>query len=255
MVDATDFSAVVQAQQQGGANTWTPILLPAPAIISGQQPVETEINIQPCDCIWLPATYDPSYGINVAQQQGKIGPPMDEQTGQYPWAVNVQDKYSLGKFEAGVPFITSQAPIWGLRFNSPNNPWLLWTLARCMDVTQWGDDGSGDPVGQQLVGIGGGMRCLTGPISRLWARLYRAASVSGVNDTRVNNTYLISSLGYNQVTPETSQAYDDTPNSIIGVNSVLTQPAPLSTAGTHGGGYVTPQINSANRKYLAGTSS
>ena len=233
MIDQQDFSAVVQKQQDGRSNSFWPIQISFSGV-SLNQPFE--VNISPCDHLYLPSTYDKSYGINPVQQQAAdggfiyLGP--DPSIAGINMADGINDT------------VTQECAVFGLRFNSPNNPWFLWGLGMMTAVNDNTATGAG------CAGQAQTMRSITGPISRMWAQIYRYASVSGGSENvqgDFSQIVLISMLGYKHSSPEFMLA-----DVVDADNPTETQPGVTQIIPVDGGGYVTPQLNTLERLRLAG---
>lgn len=235
-LDKTNFALQVKEQQGGIAPQFWPILCPDNGNLVLNQPYEICIN--PCDAIWLPITYDKSYGPN-AWQTSKTQPSqwmMDPSiAGQ-----NICDviDYSGNEAFAAIPAVI-QAPVFGLRFNSPNNPWTLWSLAQTVNNWQpWGAGAGMGPFGSTTF-----MRSITGPISRLWIQYYFFAAHPGLaeppSEIGGNQIVLISSLGYSTTNIESQY-------NVMDAHKLLTTPPPALQRTIAAGGYITPQMNTAD---------
>lgn len=235
--DKTNFALSVQQQQGGIAPQMWPIKCPDNGSLALNQPYE--ININPCDAIWLPITYDKSYGPNAWQtskttpSQWMIDPTIAGQ--------NICDviDYSGNANLTVIPAVI-QAPIFGLRFNSPNNPWTLWSLAQTANNgwQNWGAGSGSAPFGSTTF-----MRSITGPISRLWIQYYFFAAHPGLGspatETGGNQIILMSSLGYSTTSVE-SQC------NVLDSHKILTSPPPNLQRTIVAGGYKMPDMNTAD---------
>lgn len=229
--DKQNFARTVQEQQGGIAPQMWPILCPDNGHLVLNQPYE--ININPCDCIWLPTTYDKSYGVNAGQGSATAG--MYMANGAF-WGQNPVDI-----FEPGTGQWRIVAPTFGLRFNSPNNPWLLWGLSFLLNTTAFGTapgaHGVG-PVGSMMT-----MRSITGPISRMWIQYYNFASAIGGAPVGMNQIVLMSMLGFNQQSEELTWSNTD------GDGIYNAPPVPRQTS-IHCGGHRTTDLNTADLQAL-----
>jgi hypothetical protein len=255
-IDTADFAHVTTTAQAGNQHPsfWPIVIHPT----GWQLLSEHEININPCDAIWMPTLYDVALGANPAQPYfttGVASPtsayflPNPGVTALPPGAnfstvvgSNMTDVYQNG-------YRVQAAPLFSLRINSPNNPWLLFGLATELATPYTGQLEQWWPAGQ-----GGCMRSISGPISRLWIKFYRFAyrqtlpttpgqsqGGGGVTGDEYSTIVLMSSLGYAQQTIERVQTRDDQ------------GPTPLVAAWQQtivSGGYQTPQLNTADRRSL-----
>lgn len=256
-VDQQDLSASYAAAQSGQAAQLFPIVIPNPDPDSGGPGTltEFEVNINPCDNIWLPINFDYTLGYNQAQTDGYITgtggdltpyPPDQFENFPYPFmACNVFDIIDTSG-EAATDGIIISAPIWAFRFNTPNNPWLLWSLKTYSSLPA--SDGWGLPVGRSDF-----MRAINGPISRLWARLvypcFTAQSVGGHLSREVYypgcRVVLFSSVGLSQQTCGVEGTVD------VDTKALLPSPPPYGGyTNLNSGGYVTPQLNTLQRQAL-----
>lgn len=250
-LDTADFASVTDTAQSGGLqSSFWPIVIVTTGIALQ---TEIEININPCDAIWMPTLYDLSIMRNPAQ------PPPNLPVGWDPpiyspdtIEVNGQDIPVVGcngydVYQNGV--LLQAAAVFSVRVNSPNNPWLLFGLS-----TQLGTAYASTVAPNLVAGQGGCMRSLSGPIARLWVKFYKfgtwdSASLpskvkSGVENLGNSAIVLLSSLGFTQQTVEYGRTWDEpTP----GAYNPLVWTQVLSS-----GGYVTPQLNTADRKVLRG---
>jgi hypothetical protein len=232
--DKANFARTVKEQQAGISPQMWPIICPDNGHLVLNHPYEISIN--PCDCIWLPITYDKSYGINPWQydtyQSLWMASPSD--AGQ-----NVCDVYDLGPGNPTppIPFVT-QAPLFALRFNTPNNPWLLWGLSTEGNGNSWYVWGTGN--GYRPFGCASHMRSISGPISRLWIQYYRFAQAPGFPTIAGGNQIvLMSMLGYSQ--QSTEQFYN-----ALDQSKLLTNPPPTQHGGIACGGYRTTDLDTAD---------
>lgn len=233
MIDKQDFSRIIQEQQGGVAPQMWPIRLHPQSNEALFSPREIDIN--PCDHIWLPTTYDRSYGTNPVQPALFAMIP--------PVAVDpaIAGQNLIDTWETATPFST--APVFGLRFNSPSNPWLLWTLSSMLPLEAYG------PGSVNLFPFGGSssMRSISGPISRLWVQWYKFATINGAPTIPASQVTLMSLLGFNQQSLEKQYPVAD-----FG-GSITTGQPPVNTATISGGGYITPQLNTLERLALEAT--
>lgn len=254
-LDQQDVAATSLQAQSGMGNQFWPIIFDpgnygAPGGLALNTPVE--VSISPCDSIILPGTYDLNYGQNDAQldDDGTGNPAILPFTN---WCgVNIPDILSFNGFGAQTKWST--AAILGLRFNTPNNPWQMWTVGTVMGITgtTWigGTDGCNTPSG-----IAGGIRSIAGPISKLWVQIYRYASYNGAfggtgGPRSYTRTVFLSSLGFTtQISELNGSAVDRSP--AVDVPSGVVPPLGGLTSITSGG-YVTPQLNSLDRAIIAG---
>jgi hypothetical protein len=229
-LDKQNFARTIQEQQGGIAPQMWPIMCPDNGSLVLNQPYEISIN--PCDCIWLPATYDKSYGPNPAQSAAGIS---NYLVNPATMGQNICDLLSTINTP---PWITL-APIFGLRFNSPNNPWLLWSLGgTSLNTFSWGVTDTPQTVGPS--GTSTMMRSICGPISRLWIQYYSFCfpQVSGANQI-----VLMSMLGFNQSSMENRSPTVD-------LGEVLTAPPVQYRNIITCGGYITTQLNTADLQAL-----
>jgi hypothetical protein len=238
-IDHADFAAVTQQAQQGSLQSFWPIAIATLATM--QLRTEYEINIQPCDSIWMPVCYDLSIARNIAQAPTKTsgqwefsptpGPsaPVDSSGVPLPdIGYNVTDVYNPTS-----KTWSQLAPVFSIRVNTTGNPWLPFGLSTLMGQPMAGSGISNTPA------QGGAMRSITGPISRLWVKFYEwgqcggSLPVPGNFPGQQNLVVLMSSLGFAQTT------YETVSNGVASGLQVVSS-----------GGYFTPQLNSANKKYL-----
>lgn len=249
--DKQNFARTVQEQQAGISPQMWPIMCRDNGSLVLNQPYEISIN--PCDCVWLPYTYDKSYGVNPGQLNAQTSPFLASPAIA---GANVSDVRFAGKNPVVTTFSWAPlilAPIFGLRFNSPNNPWLLWglgdpTLVQASGAGRWG---SGAPPDGGLMPIGGStlMRSITGPISRLWIQYYQFAltifNAAATTPTGLNQIVLMSMAGFSQQSfDRRSVVVDDT------ADPVLLAPPPLDNGVVACGGYHTTDLNSADLNAL-----
>jgi hypothetical protein len=237
--DKQNFARSIKEQQSGISPQMWPIICPDNGHLVQNHPYEIAIN--PCDSIWLPATYDKSYGVNPVQ--------LDSRTSQYfPGAqlagCNVWDVKQVTKNPnfSPVPInVIVQAPCFGLRFNSPNNPWLLWGLQSIMVGSTFGPSAQG---GLMDWGRSAMMRAISGPISRLWIQWYSFVQYPGFSTpVGANQIVLMSMLGYSQMTLEQDQSTAD-PAGILTAIPQEKQTAIIC------GGYRMPDLNTADLNSL-----
>lgn len=245
MIDRSDFASVTQLAQGGGQPSFWPIIINTTGLALQ---TELEININPCDAIWIPTVYDLSIQQSPGQPPpnlppGWVPPPYQPDTiliNGVEMAVvgaNLADVYQDG-------VLIQSAPVFSIRINSPNNPWLLFGLS-----TQIGTTWSSANPPNLVAGQGGCMRSLTGPIARLWVKFYRFGTWqsptlpprvrAGTEASGMSAIVLMSSLGYQQMTIEQVRTWDQSATNVF-------TPSGWSQA-ISSGGYVTPQLNSADR--------
>jgi hypothetical protein len=214
---------------------------------------EIEININPCDAIWMPAVYDLSIMKHPAQPPPTLPPGWDP-------PVYVPDTIDDPATGLEIPVVgcnpcdvyrngdlVQSAPVFSIRINSPNNPWLLFGLS-----TQIGKTYAAATTPSLIAGQGGCMRSITGPISRLWVKFYKfgtwdSASLPPLVRAWVENLgnsaiVLMSSLGFMQTTVEYGRSWD--------LTEAGTYTTTAWTQTIASGGYATPQLNTADRKVL-----
>ena len=171
--DKQNFARTIQEQQAGISPQMWPIKLdPGTGAnrVSLNSPFEVDIN--PCDCIWLPVTFDKSYGVHPIQTDPLSGGwfPSPSVAGANVWEMWDSTQPSMQ--------FNFAPPIFGLRFNTPNNPWMLWGLGEsCINsgspLFGWGNTTPGSGVTPRALarwGASSMMRSITGPISRLWCQ-------------------------------------------------------------------------------------
>jgi hypothetical protein len=237
-VDQQDLSRSTQLAQQGVINQIWPIRIAPPASLN----TIVEVPISPCDAIWMPATYDKSYGTNPGQSITGANGTIPAYISPTIAGANMVDLYDV--FNA---LAYCLAPIFALRFNSPNAPWLLWGLSEFQTI-------SASPVANAYStrGQGGGMRSISGPISRMWIQYYRwckqgVSSVSaGADNIPASQVVLISSLGITQSTGETKGP----PSNENGGGITTIVPTGNSYRSLGSGGYYTPQLNTLDQLQL-----
>jgi|GEM_PF-5946896 len=288
-IDKIDFAHQVQQNQAGLPPGFFPIILnPSTggpgggAMALGQ---EYEVAINPCDHIWLPTFYDPSIGLNPAQNFNPVAglytlapfqgpeaftgaPQTIPVAGMNIFDVNDCSSQSTGGGNPTSPNV-QQAAIFSLRFNSPNAPWLLWSLSNMLNT-----DGSAvlfsllgsTPTGA-LVGQGDAMRSITGPVSRLWVKYLRWAIISvydgnaqgwdfPVSSIPASQIVLMSSLGFSQQTvgaQQTAFSFAEIVSGSDGANTVKSYPQANAGAGAFavaGGGYTQTKVSTLDRLEL-----
>lgn len=250
MIDRRDFASVTTAAQAGALQSFWPIIIQTKDLAIH---TEIEININPCDAIWMPTVFDLSISQNPAQPPPTnlppsipFGPfyvpdPVVDVSGESIAVVgaNLCDVYQNG-------VLVQAAPVFSIRINSPNNPWLLFGLS-----TQIGSVFASGNAPHLVAGQGGCMRSITGPISRLWVKFYKFATWEslpfgpiqrGVQNVGLSSIVLMSSLGFMQQTVERGSTWDD--------DGSGGQTASTWTQTIASGGYQTPQINSADKVLL-----
>ena len=237
--DKQNFARTIQEQQAGISPQMWPIKL-VPGALSLNSPFEVEIN--PCDCIWLPITYDKSYGTNPLQTPGGIMPYAPD-SNVFGW--NVVDAFDPASPDGSgiAPNLHTAAPIFGLRFNSPNNPWLLWSLSTGMVSWRWGFEPSPALQTWQPAGSSTFMRSISGPISRMWCQFYSWTMNGGIVAPQGTQVILMSMLGFSQQSVERRQTQFST-------NSGGSRPDPESVNIIGCGGYKTSDLNSADLRVL-----
>jgi hypothetical protein len=240
--DKQNFARTVQEQQGGISPQMWPILCPDNGHLVVDQPYEISIN--PCDSIWLPATFDKSYGTNPLQNISFTNRyfPNPAHAGANAYDVN---ESSVNPTPPSAPYLSPAivaAPLFALRFNSPNNPWLLWGLGNGFNPASlgyWGTVTAGQtpmtPLGHSTL-----MRSISGPISRLWIT-YRAlgACWGGPTPVGMNQIVLLSSLGYSQSSLDHSQP-------VLDPFGIFLAPPPIYDFPLSSGGYRSPDLNSAD---------
>lgn len=238
--DKQNFARTVQEQQAGISPQMWPI-----KIDPGDGPALSlnsvfEVDINPCDCVWLPYTFDKSYGYNPIQ-----GSPY---ASQYPdptvIGANIYDSWDTSQ----QTYLTS-APVFGLRFNSPNNPWLVWGLGVPQPRSGLSLGGAlapwGVSPGHGRLGASSLMRSITGPISRLWCQFYQWAytGASGFVPYQYQQVMLLSMLGFSQQSDDFQQPVNDATQKLTG--PPIEYRSLLSC-----GGYRTSDLNSADLRVL-----
>jgi hypothetical protein len=248
-VDKSDVSLEAQTNLQNIAPQMWAISIGNPA---WQLNVPYEIGITPCDHIWMPACYDPSIATMPTDFVAalKDATPSGGQQTAVLQAVNyntfpVYDPSSTYT-SGGNPTLIAP-PLFSLRFNSINAPWLCWgTPLPPIGFTAPGSV-SGQPSALP-VGASDGMRSISGIITRLWVKYnswaqYATANVHSYNAAG-SGVVLLSSMGFRQQTPGTisfaANYADGTPSTGF---------SQLSTS-IEGGGYTTPQLNTTERAIL-----
>jgi len=277
-VDKLDVASQAQQAQYGTSQSFWPIIIDAmaggPNGTQMQIGEAYELNINPCDHVWLPTYYDPSLGVNPAQfdprtqtyppnplnpNQDAIifgGPPQYQTFGIMNYSpqigINIFDVY-----DAYQQTFVQLAPMFSLRFNSPNSPWLLWGLGTNLSFDGAGTLGGIQNGFSQLIGRGDSMRSITGSISRIWVKLLSYAEVwNNYSQTEKSTSpfatriVLMSTLGFNHQTQTTVQdkyASYFVPEYAPDQPVTYTAPqvsAPILSGAFGGGGYVTPQLSS-----------
>jgi hypothetical protein len=226
---------------------------------------EVEVNITPFDQLWLPSVYDLTMGLNPAQSvngsgimQSDIATPQNGSpftSGGDDVSVHVGCNV-YDAFDSGIPGIDppgqfQYAPVFSLRFNSPNNPWLLWGLGHGLAGAGWNayiNQSSGNPMG--YLGSTSLMRSISGPISRMWYKLIQPAQIwsqnqgnwytdeNGIGTFAFSQVRMLCSLGYS------AQVENLTASNAVPQNGAIAPPLinALMTSG-----YVTPQLNTLER--------
>ena len=251
MIDRRDFASVTTSAQGGGLQSFWPIIIQTSGIALQ---TEIEININPCDAIWMPTVFDLSISLNPGQPPPHLpsGIPfgpffvpdsiLDTAGDEIPVVgANLCDVYQNG-------VLVQSAPVFSIRVNTPNNPWLLFGLSTQIATAY----PTANPP-HLVTGQGGCIRSLTGPISRLWVKFYKFATWdslpggnvrSGIENVGLSSIVLMSSLGFMQQTIERVQTWDNNDPAIGGqLTGAWSQT--LSS-----GGYQTPQLNSADKAFL-----
>lgn len=285
-VDRNDFSKEVMNQKRGASPSFWPIVVsPDGGGFGGGQMdlnVEYEINVNPCDHIWLPTFFDPSIAINPCQSGGASSRALGN-AGTLPFqgpnALALSDGAGGARILPGYPKpvlgmnvfdvwdqaeetqdteiygggYAQQAAIFLLKFNSQNAPWLLWTLGDLLSqsATSFQLNGyagiNSTSANYAATGQGDSMRSISGPISRMWVKYLQWA----------NYCYGGASVAMPVFSPAASQIVLF---STLGF-SELTAGAkyPGGTGGEiafpntfslNGGGYVTPQLNTIEQALL-----
>jgi len=260
-LDKNDFARSIQRRQFGLDPGFFPIVIsPATGGPGGTQMVvgtSYAININPCDHVWLPTFYDASIGLNPAQYNGSSNGRIPFQGpnasgwnfGTAPIGMNVFDVNDASQYGGGavtnVPVQT--AAVFALQFNSPNAPWLLWTLSDLLAVDTYAFGSASAGGCGCFVGSSDAMRSITGPISSMNFKLLIAAYINGYADLGASQIVLLSSLGYRQQSVGVKQSqYSTAPINATATDAgVFPQaqggPSPTSFGG---GGYVQTNLNS-----------
>jgi hypothetical protein len=250
-LDAQDFASVTGAAQGGRVQSFWPILI---ATTGAALQSEMEVNINPCDAIWMPTVFDLGISKNPVQPPPQLPPSIPFGPVYVPDSLlnttttetavvgaNLCDVYQNG-------VLVQSAPVFSIRVNTPNNPWLLFGLS-----TQIGTAYASANEPNLIAGQGGCMRSLTGPISRLWVKFYRFGTWEslpfgpvqrGVDNVGLSSVVLMSSLGFQQQTIERVATWDSSGGA--GGASIASQWSQSIVSG----GYSTPQLNSADKAYL-----
>jgi hypothetical protein len=274
-LDRSDFNHQVQQQQFGLQPGFWPIILNFATGAPGGTPMqvgqEYEININPCDHIWLPTIYDASIGLNPGQQTPQptvsgitmivtglygamnnffgnssfsgIDPTIPGNPGAL-WGMNAVDLWDSSQEGTSGPECIQTATIFSLRFNSQASPWFIWSLS---DFLAGGGTfldqvfhQNGSPVGQ-----GDCMRSISGPISRLWVKLLAPATVQMTAFLPVSQVVLLSSLGYRQQTSGAKQLSWSGNETDVG--TLAADGATQSQYSVEGGGYVQTNLSTLER--------
>ena len=263
-VDKVDLAQTTQQVHQGNSQSFWPITLnPVSGGPGGSQMQlgqEYEININPCDHIWLPVMYDPSLGLNPMQPGGNAYQPPAGGTGMVFYGPNYDPAGSgnnigvgmnvFDVYDASLKVFWQRAPIFSLRFNSVNAPWFVWSLGTMMSIDTscpvfgpWGG----------VAGMGDSMRAISGPISRLWVKFLQFSEFYN-NNNQVQNpsvdgsqVILLSCLGFSQKTVGHSQQNFSSSEIQAGGDYFFGNQYGPSSLSVEGGGYVTPQLNSLER--------
>lgn len=251
MIDRRDFASVTSQAQAGSLQSFWPIIIQTQGIALH---TEVEININPCDAIWMPTIFDLSISQNPAQPPPNLPPGIPFGPFYVPDSIldtssdeiavvggNLCDVYQDG-------VLIQSAPVFSIRINSPNNPWLLFGLS-----TQLATAYPMSTPPHLTAGQGGCMRSLTGPISRLWVKFYKFGTWEGlpigpiqrgVQNVGLSSIVLMSSLGFMQQTIERVQTWDDNEPEVGGQLTAAWSQTIAS------GGYITPQLNTAEKAIL-----
>jgi hypothetical protein len=238
--DKQNFARTVVEQQAGIAPQMWPIKID-PGVGSNQISLNSpfEVDINPCDCVWLPTTFDKSYGINPIQNDGGA---------KYFFAdPSICGTNLFEVYDAGSGFYNISPPVFGLRFNSPNNPWLLWSLGTGCTVNRTPPLNGAAVKGFFRVGGTSFMRSITGPISRLWCQYYQWGMYGNGVAAPIVYAYqqviLLSMLGFQQETHNFEQGKQDN-------GAILTIAPTENYSSLHCGGYRTTDLNSADLRVL-----
>lgn len=276
-LDRSDFNHQVQQQQFGLQPGFWPIILNfatgAPGGTQMQVGQEYEININPCDNIWLPTIYDPSIGLNPAQQTPQLtvsGITMAA-TGLYGamnafnnniafagislvaggpgalWGINAYDLWDSSNTNAAC---IQTATIFSLRFNSASAPWFIWTLSDFLGgaASFLPVSGSATRHPWSVVGQGDAMRSISGPVSRLWVKLLAPATVDQTASFPLSQVVLLSSLGYRQQTSGAKQLTWGGSQDLSG--DFPSDTATQSQYSISGGGYTQTNLTTVERIQL-----
>jgi hypothetical protein len=133
-IDRRDLARVIKEQQGGISPQMWPIRI-SPAELGISLNSAMEIQINPCDLLWMPSTYDKSYGPNPYQTPSSfvshncVDPTVAGQ--------NICDLWEYAT-QGGYASWYQQAPVFALRFNTPNNPWVLFGLSTLMTSEVFG---------------------------------------------------------------------------------------------------------------------
>lgn len=261
-VDQQDLSAQWTASQTGMGNQFAPIIFIPNGLRLNQ---EVELNIKPCDSIWVPTIYDKSYGVNPAQSyRSPVTPVNWDFTSASLWPpailgqnlVDIFDDAPPSATQINLAAMTQQAGIYGVRFNTPNNPWLLWGLC---GLRTWNQvmvtNGAGATQSTSTpVGLAGAMRAINGPIARMWIKIYSYASLGyqtvntldpGDGSFSYSQLVMMSCTGFNTTTVE----QQGSPSGQNG-GPLMGAPQTGGTSTISTGGYQTPQMNTAEREGL-----
>jgi hypothetical protein len=138
------------------------------AVVLGQ---EVELNISPCDGIWMPTYFDGSIAQmpeNCAAFCGPLGAGYPNFSGVVPpIGMNLFDVWTANEASGNTGFV-QLAHLFAIRINNVANPWMLFGLSTCLSAVDNGGVDSPGPCGQ-----GDTMRALSGPISKLWIKVLR----------------------------------------------------------------------------------
>lgn len=232
-LDTNDFNKQIRRSQHGLQPSFFPIVLDMTAVANG---TEFEVNINPCDHIWIPTFYDVTLGQNPVVVFGAplnagtaiIGPnfnrapPAPVFGAGSPVGMNIFDVWN------GLEgFYQQAATIFALRFNSARSPWLLWGLSNLLSTDYTN--------GQFAFGQGDCMRSISGPIARMWCKKIAPAFIGGVANQLADRVILMSSLGFSQQTAGAVASAVDA--------NTAGQP-PISPMSISGGGYQITVLNS-----------
>jgi len=256
-LDKVDFARQIQARQFGLEPSLFSITIdPSTGGQGGGEMslgVSYPVNLLPCDALWLPTNYDPSMGYNPCQ----VSPtnpnpnPILPTEGNGTFGINAYDLWDSNPANQ-VPI--TYAAIFSLQFNSPNAPWLIWSLSDSAvpDGTLLPPSALPAPLGG-LVGQGDFMRSISGPISSMnvkflqWAGAYDESSQEAVDSIPASRIVMLASLGFSQVTGG-GKAVNFSSAAIGGqVPAAQNGPTPFSLGS---GGYIQTNVNTLEHLIL-----